>query len=250
MMGDTLTVVFTWAKVNGRKTESQVTETKGSRVTTMCPERIRKTRESSTVPVCVKPVDKRRGKGKRGESSHVHQRFTGSKPQDFTHWQVWELVGNNTSPIPLIIRVTWSMSRATALKITVSIHTHFKMCVQIHICTHTNTCTKRYRYTYTYRHRYRYRYRKRSDTEKDLEKDIHEHHNAFMFFASCICFKHFCRFQVVTAQPDREETNVKNKNWATTTHVQCVVCKQGGNGRQPDNTCELMLIDPSEAKGL
>ena len=42
--------------MDGHKTESQVTEsTKESRVTTMCPEGIKKSRESSTVPVCVSP---------------------------------------------------------------------------------------------------------------------------------------------------------------------------------------------------
>ena len=57
----------------------------------------------------------------------------------------------------------------------------------------------------------------------------------------------FIDHNTVTAQTDREE-NVKNKNCATTTHVQCVVWKQGSNGRKPDNTCNVILFVLSQEK--
>ena len=47
----------------------------------------------------------------------------------------------------------------------------------------------------------------------------------------------FIVHNTVTAQTGREE-NVKNKNQTTTTHV---VCKQQDNGREPDNTCSVIL---------
>ena len=95
----------------------------------------------------------------------------------------------NTSTNPLIIRAPWSISRATALKITAN----FFMCMYTFTCTFM-MCAVRSPWPST------------------------------MVSCSCAsrsCFKHFCRFQALTAQTDREE-HVNNK------HVQCVVHDQEG----------------------
>ena len=73
---------------------------------------------------------------------------------------------------------------------------------QTNMCSHTNTCSFHDVYC-----------------SKPLT-----FHNGSCFFASRCCFKHFCRFQVLTVQTDRKE-NVNNK---IRTHVQCVVHDQEG----------------------
>ena len=74
-------------------------------------------------------------------------------------------------------------------------------------------------------------------------------HNGFMFFCFSLLFQALCCiFQSLTARPDRERKNVKNKNRTTTTHVHCMVCKQEGNGRQPDNTCHVIRTVISQVK--
>ena len=61
------------------------------------------------------------------------------------------------------------------------------------------------------------------------------------FFASRYCFKHFCRFQALTSQRDREE-NINNKIRATTTHVHCVVHDQEG---QRKATGQYLAYNPN-----
>ena len=73
-------------------------------------------------------------------------------------------------------------------------------------------------------------------------------HNGFMFFASRSCFKHFCRFQALRARTGREEI-VKNKIWATTTHVECVVPDQEGHRKATGQyICHLVPIILSKNK--
>ena len=70
-----------------------------------------------------------------------------------------------------------------------------------------------------------------------------------MFFASRRCSKHFCRFQALTAQTDREE-NVNNKIRATTRHVQCVVHDQEGHRKATGQHLLSNSDYPLKEKGL
>ena len=73
-------------------------------------------------------------------------------------------------------------------------------------------------------------------------------HNGFMFYASSrACFKHFCRFQALTAQTDKKE-HVNNKIQATTTHVHCVVHDQEGHRKAIGQYFYLILIILSKNK--
>ena len=109
---------------------------------------------------------------KKREGSHVHQNFTDSKPQDLTHSKGFRAALGSSNHSRYMKHVTRNRAQDHGIY------------TQIYMCTHT--------YTRTFHDVY---------SLKPLT-----FHNGFMFFASRGCFKHFCRFQALTAQTDREET--------------------------------------------
>ena len=139
------------------------------------------------------------------------------------------MVENNTGTNPPIIRVTWSMSRATALKITVHIYIYIYIYIYIlYMRTHTYTCTFHDVYC---------------SKPWTFPK-------GFMLFLLLVAvastFADFKPLQLRPRERERKMSITRSGRQQRMCHVWYMIRK--GTGRQSDNNCYLTLIILSKNK--
>ena len=159
----------------------------------------------------------------------------------------WKTLGSypfkifrEASPIALIIRVT-CQDHGKYKDIYIYIH------IQKDICTHTCTYTCRCQCLLISQHE---KTQSRTCTFHDVycSKPL-AFHNVFM----CFCFSLLFQTLLQISSPcssDRQMGKSKARTGRQQRMCSAWHLRTGRNGRQPDNTCEPVLIDPSEEKGL
>ena len=127
------------------------------------------------------------------------------------------MVENNTGTNPPVIRVTWSMSRATTLKVTVN----------------------NYLYTYTIINKNKYTRARIPFHDVYCSKPL-TFHNGFRF----LCFSYLFQALLQISSPhssDRQKKMSITRFWRQQRMCSVWYTTRKGNGRQPDNICYLTL---------